>query len=563
MLGREMDLPLDRLRSRDAVAPAAGSVRDAAQAAVAKHQGEMKRRFDKKRGVKATTIQVSDWVRARRPQRENKMASFWSQPLQVTRQLGPATFLLGDGSRWHASRLRRVPTPPGPTMATRLPAAGAAEMDGTVSRPPRPILMHTKDMVQKMNLEVIYGDTDSIMINTNSCNLDEVYKLGNKVKSEVNKLYKLLEIDIDGVFKSLLLLRRKKYAALCVEPAGDGRYTTKQELKGLDIVRRDWCDLAKDCGNYVIGQILSDQSRDAIVENIQRHLIEVGERVVNGDSLASASSRFTRLSLRILRTTLIRRRGDTVSYIICQDGSNLSPSQRAYALEQLEKAGWAVSGHAVLPGPAGSPPVVSRICDPIEGIDAVLIATWLGLDPSQFRAQQQHQREDEVEGVFGAPAQLTDEERYRDCQRFTFTCPECSSDNIYDTVFQGAGTMVEPSLLRCCHVPCVGHPVEHLVQIRNKLLQDIRNHIHRYYSMLPSSPASTTPPLEPCWPHKCLDSCCLSDDFISWAKFCASVSHNFPFLSSCNVTVLPVSKGEVQTLCLCVLPEETGSFLWW
>ncbi|KAL4695566.1 hypothetical protein H8959_000661, partial [Pygathrix nigripes] len=31
----------------------------------------------------------------------------------------------------------------------------------------REILMHTKEMVQKMNLEVIYGDTDSIMINTN------------------------------------------------------------------------------------------------------------------------------------------------------------------------------------------------------------------------------------------------------------------------------------------------------------------------------------------------------------------------------------------------------------
>lgn len=33
-----------------------------------------------------------------------------------------------------------------------------------------------------MNLEVIYGDTDSIMINTNITNLEEVYKLGNKVK---------------------------------------------------------------------------------------------------------------------------------------------------------------------------------------------------------------------------------------------------------------------------------------------------------------------------------------------------------------------------------------------
>lgn len=33
-----------------------------------------------------------------------------------------------------------------------------------------------------MNLEVIYGDTDSIMINSNSTNLEEVFKLGNKVR---------------------------------------------------------------------------------------------------------------------------------------------------------------------------------------------------------------------------------------------------------------------------------------------------------------------------------------------------------------------------------------------
>lgn len=73
----------------------------------------------------------------------------------------------------------------------------------------------------------------------------------SQVKAEVNKLYKLLEIDIDGVFKSLLLLKKKKYAALVVENHGEGRYSVKQELKGLDIVRRDWCDLAKECGKYV------------------------------------------------------------------------------------------------------------------------------------------------------------------------------------------------------------------------------------------------------------------------------------------------------------------------
>lgn len=33
--------------------------------------------------------------------------------------------------------------------------------------------------------------------------------------------------------------------------------------------------------SYIIGQILSDQSRDVIVENIQRRLIEIGENVTN------------------------------------------------------------------------------------------------------------------------------------------------------------------------------------------------------------------------------------------------------------------------------------------
>ena len=52
-----------------------------------------------------------------------------------------------------------------------------------------------------MNLEVIYGDTDSIMINSNSIDYDEVFKLGAQIKAAVNKTYKLLELDIDGVYR--------------------------------------------------------------------------------------------------------------------------------------------------------------------------------------------------------------------------------------------------------------------------------------------------------------------------------------------------------------------------
>ncbi|HIE82512.1 MAG TPA: hypothetical protein EYQ00_01090, partial [Dehalococcoidia bacterium] len=44
-------------------------------------------------------------------------------------------------------------------------------------------------------------DTDSIMINSNSVDYDEVFKLGAQIKAAVNKTYKLLELDVDGVYR--------------------------------------------------------------------------------------------------------------------------------------------------------------------------------------------------------------------------------------------------------------------------------------------------------------------------------------------------------------------------
>lgn len=68
------------------------------------------------------------------------------------------------------------------------------------------------------------------------------------MKVEINKLYRLLEIDIDGVYKPMLLLKKKKYAALSVSKSPKGELVKKEEIKGLDIVRRDWSQLAKEAG---------------------------------------------------------------------------------------------------------------------------------------------------------------------------------------------------------------------------------------------------------------------------------------------------------------------------
>lgn len=87
------------------------------------------------------------------------------------------------------------------------------------------------------------------MIYTNTEDISAVYKIGNEFKAAVNKKYRLLEIEIDGMFQRMLLLKKKKYAALIVEEKGKG-FTTKLETKGLEEVRRDWCEVSKEASKY-------------------------------------------------------------------------------------------------------------------------------------------------------------------------------------------------------------------------------------------------------------------------------------------------------------------------
>ena len=83
--------------------------------------------------------------------------------------------------------------------------------------------------------------------------------------------YRLLEIDIDGAFKSMLLLKKKKYAALTAEKKGD-QIVTKEEFKGLDIVRRDWSNIARSTGEEILRILLHETEEDIAIERIHDHL---------------------------------------------------------------------------------------------------------------------------------------------------------------------------------------------------------------------------------------------------------------------------------------------------
>lgn len=77
---------------------------------------------------------------------------------------------------------------------------------------------------------------------------DKALEIAAQFKKQVNDRYRLLEIDLDGVFQRLLLLQKKKYAAVKMEE----EKKTSIEVKGLDMKRREYCVLSKNVSQYVL-----------------------------------------------------------------------------------------------------------------------------------------------------------------------------------------------------------------------------------------------------------------------------------------------------------------------
>lgn len=142
----------------------------------------------------------------------------------------------------------------------------------------REILRSTKELAESNELRVIYGDTDSVMINTNASSIAEALKIGNEFKRSVNDRYKLLEIDIDNIFRRLLLHAKKKYAAINMTEV-DGVYVDKLEVKGLDMKRREYCALSKEISQKLLNEILSGEDPELTLDKIHEYLRETSDKM--------------------------------------------------------------------------------------------------------------------------------------------------------------------------------------------------------------------------------------------------------------------------------------------
>jgi DNA polymerase alpha subunit A len=351
----------------------------------------------------------------------------------------------------------------------------------------RDILQRSVTIAQDtVGLDVIYGDTDSIMINTRISGKDldqlkNVYELGARVKHEVNRLYRTLELEIDGVFQSMLLLKKKKYAATTVSTSSDGQNTFGKETKGLDQVRRDWCKQSKDTGRYVLDQILSGQDREETVSKIHSHLEEIASKMRSNELPLEAYVITKGLSkhpdqypdgkslphVQVAKMMLKAKRpvntGDHIPYVITQElevetqkpeGKKKSAAERARHPEEIQRSNgvlkpdieWYLSQQIL--------PPISRLCENIDGTSQAMIASKLGLDASRFN--HNYRAGDDIDDnrlCEYKPASLkTDSERFQDVEKFVITCQSCNTTNELKGVFT-VGDRDAGQIISCYNCP--------------------------------------------------------------------------------------------------------------
>ncbi|KAH7144073.1 hypothetical protein EDB81DRAFT_948077 [Dactylonectria macrodidyma] len=330
----------------------------------------------------------------------------------------------------------------------------------------REILRSTKELAESKSLQVIYGDTDSVMINANVDNISDALRVGHEFKKAVNDQYKLLEIDIDNIFRRILLQAKKKYAAINLVEK-DGKYVEKMEVKGLDMKRREYCALSKEISKQLLDEILSGDDTEVSVARIHEYLREIAGKMREQAIPTSKYIIFTQLgkapgeypnadsmpqvqvALREMARSKTVRKGDVISYVITGDGTSSEPApKRAYAPADLKSDPSLIPDVEWYIGKQIFPPV-ERLCANIVGTSTSQLAEQLGLDIRRYSSfqNQQNGSSNDLE-IHPLDSQIPDDVRFAECTRLSLRCRKCK----VSTPFEGLA--VSPNEVSASGILC-------------------------------------------------------------------------------------------------------------
>ncbi|ACY41087.1 DNA polymerase catalytic subunit [Wood mouse herpesvirus] len=109
---------------------------------------------------------------------------------------------------------------------------------------------------------VIYGDTDSLFVETQGYTLEEVVEFGEMLADTTTKalFVQPIKLEAEKTFKSLLMITKKRYVGTLSN--------NKLLLKGVDLVRKTACKFVQSATSTVVSLILNDNDVRAAAQTM-------------------------------------------------------------------------------------------------------------------------------------------------------------------------------------------------------------------------------------------------------------------------------------------------------
>ncbi|KAJ9122530.1 DNA-directed DNA polymerase delta [Naganishia vaughanmartiniae] len=185
---------------------------------------------------------------------------------------------------------------------------------------------YTMDNGYSHNAEVIYGDTDSVMVKFGCPDLESAMKMGSEAADFVTtKFVKPIKLEFEKVYFPYLLINKKRYAGL---------YWTKpdkwdkMDTKGIETVRRDNCRLVSTVIETCLHKMLIERDVQGAESYVKQVIADLLQNKIDMSQLvitkALAKADYAAKQAHVELAERMRKRdagsapslGDRVAYVI-------------------------------------------------------------------------------------------------------------------------------------------------------------------------------------------------------------------------------------------------------
>ncbi|ASJ06496.1 DNA polymerase [Thermococcus pacificus] len=196
-----------------------------------------------------------------------------------------------------------------------------------------------REIEDKFGFKVLYADTDGFFATIPGADAETVKKKSKEFLKYINaKLPGLLELEYEGFYKRGFFVTKKKYAVIDEED--------KITTRGLEIVRRDWSEIAKETQARVLEAILKHGDVEEAVKIVKEVTEKLSKYEVPPEKLViheqitrdlkdyKATGPHVAVAKRLAARGIKIRPGTVISYIVLKGSGRIG--DRAIPFDEFD-----------------------------------------------------------------------------------------------------------------------------------------------------------------------------------------------------------------------------------